>query len=328
MKLHWWGAPEKITDKAELRSPVEKFDGSNLIREAGQVTVFIRGVMVLERYDAGRFIGRKDTNDLFVATTYQIGTEPTITTVHYIQENAELGWHGDFFSNVALSEDDFNSDHITLRLQVYDLDRYDKYKRVVEKVLKEFNVGLIFPALLPYMAFGVEISKPILDIVNTIDTHDRIIDERIRLAIAEPETGQKILQTGHFVCFRDRIDAESEGLCLDKNLRVVYESGEEFDGCSYAVYTITDEVYTDYRWKIDQKVAKLISELNGKGNSGEAAIHFLRKTIEAYTKYRKAERYVELKSKSELTEEERKLLDRLENEIMEDDVLKKLLSGV
>ncbi|WP_290598221.1 MULTISPECIES: hypothetical protein [unclassified Archaeoglobus] len=328
MKLHWWGAPEKIAEKAELKSPVERFEGSNLIKKAGQVTVFLSGVMVLEKYDANRLFGSKDTNDLFVATTYQVGTEPTITTVHYIKENAEIGWHGDFFSNVVLAEDDFTSDHITLRVQVYDLDKYDKYKDFVEKVFKEFDVGLIFPALLPYMAFGSAISDQILRLIDSLDTHDRIIDERVRFAIAEPKTGQKILQTGHFVCFRESIDAEDENLYLDKNLRVVHEDGKRFDGCSYAVYTVTDEVYTDYRWKIDQKIAKLISELNGKGNSGEAAIHFLRKTMEAYTKYRKAERYVELKSKSELTEEEKRLLNRLEREIRSDEVLNHLLSGV
>ncbi len=319
MKLHWWGAPEKIEEKSALRSPVELFPGSKPIRRADPVTIFLRGVMITEKRDRWKL---RDTNDLFVATTYQIGTEPTITTIHYIREKAELGWHGDFFSNVVLAEDDFTSDHITLRLQVYDLDRYDKYRDLVETAFKEFKVGLIFPILAQYMSVASVVSRQVLDLINVLDTHDRIIDERIRFEIAEPETGQKILQTGHFVCFRNEVNAEKENLYLDKNLRVVNEDCEEFRKCSYAVYSVTDEFYTDYRWKIDQKVAKLISELEGKGNSGEAAIHFLRKTMEAYIKYRKIERYLELKSKSELTDAEKKLLSRLEREIKDDEVLR------
>jgi hypothetical protein len=327
MKLHWWGAPEKIKDAEKLRSPVERFPGSVLLKKASQMTIFLRGVMIREKYDSSVFHS-KDTNDLFIATTYQIGTEPTINVVHYIQEGAELGWQGDFFSNVVLAEDDFKSDHITLRLQVYDLDNYDRYKSLIDSALSEINVGLIFPVLMPYMAFASSISKQLLELVDVMDTHDRIIDERIRFAAAEPGTGQKILQTGHFVCFKDEIDAESENLYLDKNLRVTHEDGNEFEDCSYAIYTITDRLYTDYGWIIDQKVAKLLSELNGKGNSGEAAIHFLRNTIEAYTKYRKVERYIELKSKQDLTEEEKRLLNRLESEIKEDDVFKKLISEI
>ena len=319
MKLHWWGAPEKIEEKSALRSPVEKFPGSKLIRRADPVTIFLRGVMITEKRDRWKL---RNTNDLFVATIYQIGTEPTITTVHYIRKNAELGWHGDFFSNVVLAEDDFTSDHITLRLQVYDLDK-NKYGNLVETAFKELGiVGIVFPAISQYLSLASIVSRQLLDLINAIDTHDRIIDERIRFAIAEPETGQKLLQTGHFVCFSNEVDAEKENLYLDKNLRVVRENGEEFGGCSYAVYSITDEFYTDYRWKIDQKIAKLISELEGKGNSGEAAIHFLRKTMEAYIKYRKIERYLELKSKSELTDAEKELLSRLEREIRDDDVLR------
>lgn len=322
MKLHWWGTSEKIQDFEELRPLVEKFPKSKLIKKASPMTIYLNGVMIRERYDQ-RFFHSKDTNDLFVSTTYQVGTEPTINVVHYIKENAELGWHGDFFSNIVIAEEDFTSDHVTLRLQVYDLDRYDKYKSIIESAFSEFKIGVVFPVLLPYMAFASSISKPLMELIDVMDTHDKIIDERVRFAVAEPNTGQKVLQTGHFVCFKEEIDAESENLRLDKTLRVVDDKGKEFEGYSYAVYTITDEVYSDYKWIVDQKVAKLLSELNGKGNSGEAAIHFLRKTIEAYTKYRKIERYTELKLKQELTEEEKKLLNRLEKELKEDELLKK-----
>jgi hypothetical protein len=254
-----------------------------------------------------------------------MGTEPTIDVVHYLKERAELGWYGDFFSPVVLSEEDFKSDHLTLRVKVYDLDSYDQYRATLNALTSVFSAGSVFPELLPYLALGEKISKAILHFANIVDSHDKIIDSRIRFTVAEEKTGQKILQTGHFVCFAERVDAESEGLYLDENLRVVHEDGKEFDSMSYAVYSITDRVYTDYRRTIDQKIAKLLSELRGKGNSGEAGIHFLRETMNGYTKYKKAKRYLELRAKDSLSENERKLMERLERELREDEVLKNIV---
>jgi hypothetical protein len=87
-------------------------------------------------------------------------------------------------------------------------------------------------------------------------------------------------------------------LKLNSNLQVVdAASGRLFDGCSYVLYTIRKEEANEPDWEIDQKVAKLLSELNGKGNSGKAAIEFLRNTMEGYNKFKKLRRIQESESK-------------------------------
>lgn len=58
--------------------------------------------------------------------------------------------------------------------------------------------------------------------------------------------------------------------------------GEPFLDASYAVYSIRKVDYQEPFWEIDQKIAKLLSELDGKGNSSRAPIDFLRDTMEGY----------------------------------------------
>ncbi|GAH53710.1 unnamed protein product [marine sediment metagenome] len=58
-------------------------------------------------------------------------------------------------------------------------------------------------------------------------------------------------------------------------------------------------------------MAKLIAELNGKGQSGKAALEFLRETLDTYDKFRRLERARELKAKETLSESEQELLQEL-----------------
>jgi hypothetical protein len=81
---------------------------------------------------------------------------------------------------------------------------------------------------------------------------------------------------------------------------------------SYAVYSIRKVDNQEPFWEIDQKIAKLLSELDEKGNSSRAPIDFLRDTMEGYTAFRKIQRYYELQSKGQRrTVEEAKLFNKL-----------------
>lgn len=55
-------------------------------------------------------------------------------------------------------------------------------------------------------------------------------------------------------------------------------------------------------------MAKLIAELNGKGQSGKAAIDFLRDTLDAYDNFKRLKRARALQGKSDLTGAEKELL--------------------
>ena len=117
-----------------------------------------------------------------------------------------------------------------------------------------------------------------------------------------------MLQPGYFVCFKQPVP---DGLWLNRDLRVVHEDGRPFEDLSYAVIGLTREYYDYVNWEITQKIAKLVSELNGGGTSGKAALEFLKETMEGYQKYKKLLRARELMSKSDRTEPEDVLLEEL-----------------
>ena len=91
--------------------------------------------------------------------------------------------------------------------------------------------------------------------------------------------------------------------------------GRPFIDACYAVYSIRKVDYQEPFWEIDQKIAKLLSELDGKGNSSRAPIDFLRDTMEGYTAFRKIQRFFELQSKGQRkTPEEEELFKKLGEE--------------
>lgn len=67
-------------------------------------------------------------------------------------------------------------------------------------------------------------------------------------------------------------------------------------------------------WEKDQKAAKLLSELQGKGSSGKAAAEFVVDTMDAYTKFRKLQRMQEIMNKPNPTPQETALLTKLQGD--------------
>jgi hypothetical protein len=265
--------------------------------------------MVLESYD---WLS-KGKNDIMIVTTSQFGGEPPVQRLHFMKDNVPLGWQGDFFNGVVLGLKAFNAEkrRLTLRIQVYDLDRFET--DLIEGVSRASqSVAVAFPRLAPYAAavsFGV---PALVKLVDNLDDHDPIIDERITLELSKPEEGRNLLQPGYLVCFRTPVEGD---LSLRHDLRVVKNDGkEEFNDCSYAVLGIERQFQAARDWEIDQKVAKLVAELNGKGQSGKAALDFLRETLDAYDKFQHLERARSLRQKQKLTESEKTLLQELEKD--------------
>ena len=91
---------------------------------------------------------------------------------------------------------------------------------------------------------------------------------------------------------------QEEGLFLSSNLQVLQaDRNTPFERCSYVVIEVERDFHAQREWEIDQKVSKLVAELNGKGQSGKAALEFLRETFDAYDKFKKLERAQELKNR-------------------------------
>ena len=144
-----------------------------------------------------------------------------------------------------------------------------------------------------------------------MDDHYGIIETNLRLDVADDNTAYQVLQTGNLICFDE---PQEEALLLKPNMDIYHKEpqGEPFVEGSYAVYSIKRVCYQEQFWEIDQKIAKLLSELDGKGNSSRAPVDFLRDTMEGYTAFRKIQRYYELQSKGDRrTPEEEQLFDKL-----------------
>jgi len=316
MSQKWWFAPEKIEDSVSLLSNATKYiDGSKKIITASDVTVFLKKVYVNKGYDSNvKFWEGKDTNDLLITTSFQVGTHPTVQRVHKYTPNRKIGFAEDFFKSIVCSFQDFTSNHINIRSQIFDVDSYKDFESNVSDFTKLIGDSGIFSTVSPYLSLGSTVANSFLDLLDRLDSHDAIIDENLKLEIAEESTGSKILQTGHWVCFSE---PQTAGLKLNYDLKVLDDDGADFDGCSYVVYTVRNVFDEEPEWEVTQKLATLLSELNGKGESGKPAISFLRDTMNGYSNFKKLKRIQALedkKSQSTITDEESKRLDTLRND--------------
>lgn len=298
-----WLGTGRRSDGSNALEPLDAtFEGEERFESAQPLTVRFRGAMIRAERDP---ILRGE-NDLLVVTNFKFGDEPPVDRLHYMGSDDATGWHGDFFRDTVLSIRDLTKDELTVRIQVYDVDGVDR--EVVDAVrAASSRAAVAFPQLTPYAAAARLGIGPIVDLVDNLDDHDAILDSRITLRLAAERTRAGLLQPGYFVHFPS--ETVADGLSLDRSLRVRTADGAEYADSSYAVLGIAREHAGGRDWEIDQKAAKLIAELNGKGQSGKAALEFLQDTLGAYSDYRRLDRAAELASKETLTEDEAALLD-------------------
>lgn len=292
-------------DTGRLQPLSETFSERDIITNAQPMTVRLRGVMVSEDYDWAFAAG----NDLMIVTKFQIGDEPPVDRLHYMEKDTELGWHDDFFNDIIFSTQDFTGERLTLRLQVYDVDSINQNLIQSIRQLTEQSAGL-FPQLAPYAGIVDFAVGPFVELVNNIDDHDPILDDRLTLEVAEPETGHKLLQPGYFVHAKNPINTDYK---LGNDLRIKDSGRNEDEESSYAVLELMRKNLANRQYEINQKAAKLIAELKGKGQSGRPAISFLQDTLQAYSKFQKLQRAYELQSRETLTDDEKRLLENLKS---------------
>jgi hypothetical protein len=293
------------------------------------MTITFRGAMILECEDLKfRRNGRDvefhplcggEGNDLLVLSTHQFGTDPRVEKIHFMEKGKELGYVDDFKNRRILTNRDFKDlqENLTLFIKIYDIDKMDTEFIDSAKSLAGSAIATI-PVLYQY-SIPLMLATSTLDsmtkLIDNLDQHDKIIEERIDFEATDSRTGHPLLQQGYVVIFRNEVgsnDAKYLQLVGDK-LKVLNPRKEEFTGCSYAIVEINKNFRLYPEEEIDEKAAKLASELSGKGQSGKAALDFLRDTMKVYGNFRKLERIKELKSKdpSLITPSEKNLLEDL-----------------
>jgi len=322
-----WGVP-RSAEYPQLRDLTYRFPGEKIFEQSESLTVKLKAVEVLEDEDKD-FLFIPNNNDIIIVTSYRFNTEPPVIRLHYMKKGVELGRIVPAFQDVVFSLDGLKEEYkiLTLKIQTYDVDGMDDdtvnaISNLAEDVAKAASV--FFPQI-SLIAAGIAFAiPPLLKLINNLNEHDKVIDDSFQFEIGEPGERNELLQPGYFVCFKR---PQPEGLTLDSSLKVIKQDSSEFRDCSYAVF----EVCRSYlpptsTWLIDQKMAKIISELDGKGQSGKDSIVFLRETLQAYTKWQNLNRakHISAKTEGERTNGERNLLKIL----LEDPEIKSLIPGV
>lgn len=318
------GLDEYLSELSEINnnpSEVSRFYSGD------PITVTLRGIMIRECEDpkflreglhmeVHPFSGGK-SNDLFIISNYQFGTDPKVEKIHFMQKGAELGYVDDIRNRRILAIRDFKDlkEGLTLILKVYDIDKMDTEFIDLAKNLANSAIATI-PVLYQYsipLKMGTEAMDSMAKLADDLDPHDKIIDERIDFEATEAGTGHPLLQQGYYVVFRNPVapkDARYLKLVGD-NLKVLTADKAEFKGCNYAIIEVHKNFMLSAEEEIDEKAAKLASELSGKGQSGKAALEFLRDTMKTYGNFRKLERIKELKALAMRSPSENKLLEDL-----------------
>lgn len=307
----WWFAPEKLVGNTKLEpNAVAKHPKSTLIKKASQFSILFRGTYVNTSYDSEGLLRDKPSNknDLLITTTYQTGSKPSIQKLHKYIPNQKLGWTGSFFKSLVYASSDYQNKKITIQPQVYDIDSHkDLIKGVSDlSTISETIAGMV-PVIAPYIGLATATSTTIASLIESLDQHDKIIEDRLGLEVTEENVGSNLLQTGHWVYFNE---PQEEGLEVTETLEVVKDN-KVFDGCSYVVYSIRKDEVIEPEWEIDEKVTTLMSELGGKDKNREAPIKFLRQTLDGYTKFKKINRVLELQEKAKTASEINKKIKEL-----------------
>lgn len=328
---NWFGVPfikeikqdSENNHKVKLRKVTELLDHDILpIKRGEKLTVEIMGVMVNAHKDTF-----KKTNDLYVGSSYIYRNgEPQVRKVHYLRAGVEAGkWQGDFDDNVIISKREFKDNDLKLIIKIYDVDEYfsGKFYTSLDEISR---ILFAFPSLLPYAApteITASLLPRVLRVVDKIERHDKILRQEIRFHVCEPNNWLPMLQPGNFVCFQQETDGTQ--FYLREDFHIVDEEGDEVKSLDYAVLRIDRKVVDNYtNIEVSQKMAKLASELHGKGESGRGPLDFLHETLDTYNRFKNFERYTQLKKQDRsgtLNSVEKQLMSELEALLKKDEVL-------
>jgi hypothetical protein len=304
-----WRTTSLQTDgDISLREPTATLSGATEFEPAAPLSVQFSGLNVAQRRDVN--LPLVGNNDLIVVTKTRFGSEPPVKRLHYLEREVDPGWKGTFFHDVLVSIRDFSDKRLTLQVQVYDVDGVPPW--LVERVKDLAPVaGVVLPPLAPVSELPEMSGEKLLQLVDDVDDHNAVIDRQITLEKDPQDDRQPRLQPGYLVCFDDAAaDGEYE---LGADRKVYTPDGTAYDG-NYAVLRLERESVEKRERELTQKAAKLMSELDGKGQSDEkAAVDFLLDTMESYDNFTKLKRARELQAKDNRTEAERELLEDLKS---------------
>ena len=128
-------------------------------------------------------------------------------------------------------------------MRIYDEDglskkQQDQIQAAIDAV--STTSAIAFPQFAPIAGLLNGLGKSLVELVNNLDKHDKVIDSQIKLSVNKPDNaGYKHLQPGFFICFSENINAENIFLGDDLRLYVDGENGKIlYDVASYLILRI------------------------------------------------------------------------------------------
>ena len=307
-------------DTHELVTPYAEHPKCKRIAPAQPFTVSMLAAVVAEDLD-GIFRGK---NDLLVLSRSAMGEQPLVQRIHFYEEEIPKGHPIKHMlaENVFIADDYNGTDKLWLEIDVLEIDTDTGERKAAVKAFQSLasTAGAVFPAMLPY-AFGASAVVSVLEkLVAALEKDTHVVRVPFTMYPGEPRLGRAPFQAGTYVTFAKPQDPA--GLKLRPN--GLLASGNRPSELSYAVFDVAGVKRVSPKFITSQKVATLLTQMQqGNPRSALATIDFLRDTLTQYGNFRKLNRHRELKSKAQLSNEEKTLLAEIEKI----DVLKPFLPG-
>ena len=319
MSSRWFVASDDYArGSVPLTSTTKAVSTDLRFADAQKVTITFESAFVREDRD----FGAKGDNDIIITSRHQLAARPAVERVHFYKSGVPApDYITSAFHPVVWATNDFRTadEEIRLRIRIFDEDGLSAgdalaFRDALAGVAAA--AAIAFPVFAPYAGLSAGLASAIVDLVDRLDEHDRIVEGEIRLSVNKPsDRGFNLFQPGFLVCFA----RETDGTNLFFDGAHVVErtpNGETAwtDG-SYAVLRLRRGFVPQAHYVIDEEAATLLTELeNGKGNQGVNTLRFLQETLAGYQSFRRLERAAELSKKGRLSQDEKDLLAELRSD--------------
>lgn len=293
----------------ELVSPYDLYESSRLIRAAEPFTVSVINTVVAKDLDG--FLRGK--NDLLILSKSSLGEQPLVDRIHFYEEEIPKGKpiQNIFADTVYVAEDYSGLDRLWLELNILEIDTDTGERKAAVKAFQTLAVtaGAVFPVFVPHAFAASAVVTVVEKLFSALERDKNVIKVPFALFPGEPRPGKAPFQAGTYVAFSQPQDASKFKLESSGLLSV---NGKPPADVSYAVFNISPQKQVSPSFVTNQKIATLLTQLKtSPGDTIRNSLDFLNDTLTAYSDFTKLKRFLQLKGKKDLTDDEKTLMDQI-----------------
>ncbi|MBO0797194.1 MAG: hypothetical protein J2P31_00065 [Blastocatellia bacterium] len=297
-----------LPESKDLVSPYELYQTSKVIVAAQPFTVTMVNVVVAQDLDG--FLRGK--NDILILTRSSLGEQPFVERIHFYEEEIPKGKPiNNLFADTVFVTDDYSgTDRLWLELNVLEIDTNNDERKAAISAFRSLaaTAGAVFPVVASFAFASSSVASVVEKLFSAFAKDQDVVKVPLALHPGNPRPGKAPLQTGTFVVFSQPQDPAKYKLESNGQLTV---NGQAPD-VSYAVFNISADHQVSPNFVLSQRVATLLTQIDvGNPNSAKGTMEFLDDTLSEYSNFVKLKRYLELKRKTNLTDEEKSLMQQI-----------------